>query len=259
MKTFPMFLRTTGRRIVVVGGGETATQKVRLALKTDAHIVVAAPELDAELQAVVHDGRAAHWRGPISAATFENAAVAFIATGCPGASAAISDIARNAGALVNVVDVPDLCDAFTPSIVDRDPVVVAIGTEGTAPVLARRIRADIETMMEPRLGALAALAGRLRAAVSDGIARDRRRAFWHWVFTGTPRTLYAAGRERDAVALVKSAIAAGGADQADDAGFVSLVGAGPGSRDLLTLRAVERLQEADGCWQTNSNQSQLGQ
>ena len=128
MKSFPMFIRTTGRRVVICGGGEQAAQKARLMLKTDATLVLAAPELDAELAALVAEGRAVHHAGAITPALFEGAAMGFVATGCPGLDAALHGLAKAGGCPVNVVDRPDLCDLTTPSLVDRDPVVVAIGS-----------------------------------------------------------------------------------------------------------------------------------
>ncbi|SFB74525.1 siroheme synthase CysG [Tropicimonas isoalkanivorans] len=244
MKAFPMFLQLSGREVIIAGGGEQAAQKARLILKTEARLTLLAPDLDAELAALVVEGRAQHVAGPVSPGTFASAALVFIATGCPGADRSLHTLAKAAGALVNVVDQPALCDALTPSIVDRDPVVVAIGTEGTAPVLARQIKTKVEAMLEPRLGDLAATAGRLREAVATRVPSTRRRAFWRWVFESTPRRLHAAGSERDAVRALKQAIEAG-APGTSCAGIISLVGAGPGARDLLTLRAVQRLQEAD--------------
>ncbi|ALG89540.1 MULTISPECIES: siroheme synthase CysG [Actibacterium] len=245
MKTFPMFLKMAGRDVVIVGGGEQAAQKARLMLKTEARLILLAPVLDEELQALVDTGRAVHDTGAIGPARFADAALVFIATGCPGLDAAVHALAKAAGAVVNVVDQPALCDALTPSIVDRDPVVVAIGTEGAAPVLARQIKTRIETMLEPRLGEFASLAGRMRAAVAQRVPREGRRAFWRWAFSETPRRMHAAGAERDAARALKDAIAGGGAPDADAPGVISLVGAGPGSADLLTMRAVQRLQEAD--------------
>ncbi|MEM9754489.1 MAG: siroheme synthase CysG [Pseudomonadota bacterium] len=245
MKSFPMFIRTTGRQVVILGGGEQAAQKTRLILKTDARIVIAAARLDDELAALVREGRAAWHTGPVTHALFDGAAMAFVATGCPGADASLQAIARAARCPVNVVDQPALCDITTPSIVDRDPVVVAIGTDGTAPVLARQIKTQVETLLPPSVGGLAALAGRLRASVAAAIPRARRRAFWAWVFAGAPRQSWTRGAERDAACQIKTAIAEGQPPVADAGGTISLVGAGPGARDLLTLRAVERLQEAD--------------
>lgn len=245
MKTFPMFLQMAGRRVVIAGGGEQAAQKARLVLKTEAELLFLAPTLDQELQALVISKRATHHSGPIHPTHFAGTALVFIATGCPAIDRALHDLAKLAGATVNVVDQPALCDALTPSIVDRDPVVVAIGTEGTAPVLARRLKTDLEQMLDPRLGSFAALTGRLRGAVAARVPQERRRAFWRWTFNGSPWAAHKRGAEREAADLLKQAIASGSAPDDQAGGQICLVGAGPGARDLLTLRAVERLQEAD--------------
>ncbi|MEM7684764.1 MAG: NAD(P)-dependent oxidoreductase [Pseudomonadota bacterium] len=244
MKFFPMFLRMAGRRAVVVGGGEQAAQKVRLLLKTEVAIDLVARDPEPELQDLAESGRISIHRD-VSAEIFRDTALVFIGSGCPGADAAWHGIAKDTGALVNVVDQPHLCDATTPSIVDRDPVVVAIGTEGTAPVLGRIIKTRIEESLEPRLGDLAALAGRLRDAVAFRVARPKRRAFWRWVFSGTPRQIHARGGQAHAAQTIKAAIAAGGAPETQTEGLISVIGAGLGDADLLTLRAVQRLQEAD--------------
>ena len=244
MQAFPMFIRTTGRRVVIVGGGEQAAQKARLLLKTDAQLVLVADTLEDELQGLVASGRAEHVTAP-TIEVFDDAAMAFVGTGCPGLDAAVHGLAKAARCPVNVVDQPDLCDLTTPAIVDRDPIVVAIGSEGTSPVLTREIKTQLERTLPQSLGGLAALAGRLRPSVSRQVPRAGRRAFWAWVFKGAPRATWVRGAEREAARAIKDAIAAGGAPEAASAGQISLVGAGPGARDLLTLRAVERLQEAD--------------
>ena len=245
MKTFPMFLQMAGRRVVIAGGGEQAAQKSRLMLKTEAEIVLLAQGgIDEELEGLIGEGRIRLDQSPITPEHFRGAALVFIATGCPGMDAALHDLSQVAGALTNVVDQPDLCDAITPSIVDRDPVVVAIGTEGTAPVLARQIKTRMEEMLEPRLGDLAALVGRLRGAAAHRLGPRQRRDLWRWVFSGAPRDAHARGAEREAAELIKAAINTG-EFAAPQAAPVSLVGAGPGSRDLITLRGVQRLQEAD--------------
>ncbi|MEM1274987.1 MAG: NAD(P)-dependent oxidoreductase [Pseudomonadota bacterium] len=242
MKTFPMFLKMAGRRVAIIGGGEQAAQKTRLVLKTEAKIEVLAEQLEPELEALEASGKV-DLHQSAAPEHFRDTALVFVATGCPGADAAWHARAKAEGALVNVVDRPDLCDAMTPSIVDRDPVVVAIGTEGTAPVLARQIKTRVEEVLEPRLGDLAALAGRLRAEVARQLPQSARRPFWRWVFGGEPRRLFASGAEREAMRLIKSAIAEKSAPDQKH-GFVSIVGAGP-EPDLMTLRGVQRLQEAD--------------
>jgi len=244
MKSFPMFIKTTGRRVVIVGGGEQAAQKARLMLKTDADLVLVAHELEDELQSLVDQGRAVR-EGRLSAGVFDDAVMAFVGTGCPAVDAAAHALAKAARCPVNVVDQPDMCDLTTPALVDRDPLVVAIGSEGTSPVLTRDIKTRLEQMLPQNIGGLAALAGRLRPKVNRHVPRDQRRALWAWVFKGTPREAWTRGEERAAAQVIKAAIEAGAPPEGAAAGQISLVGAGPGARDLLTLRAVERLQEAD--------------
>lgn len=244
MKSFPMFIRTTGRCVVIVGGGETAAQKARLMLKTDAEIVLVAPDLDAELAGLVAEGRARH-ETTLTAASFDNAAMAFVGTGCPGLDASAQALARAVRCPVNVVDRPEMCDITTPALVDRDPVVIAIGSEGTAPVLTREIKVALETMLAPRIGALAALAGRLRPAVAQSIPHDQRRRFWSWVFRGAPRAAWDRGGERAASAAIKQAVQEGRVPGDTTPGRLSVIDVPEGGADLLTLRAVRRLQEAD--------------
>lgn len=242
MKNFPMFLRMDGRRVVLCGGGEEIARKARLILKTEARITIIAEHLDAELQGIVDAGRADH-SGHTAPDSFDGAALVFIGTGDDAQDARLATQARAAGAVVNVIDRPELCDAFTPSIVDRDPVVVAIGTEGAAPVLGRTVKTEIETMLSPRLGPFVALAGRLRGAVAENIPPAARRGFWEWAFGGDAFRAHLAGRERAAAEILKAAIKDGETPKAT--GHIALVGAGPGARDLLTMRAVRRLQQAD--------------
>ncbi|MBU2994775.1 siroheme synthase CysG [Octadecabacter sp. 1_MG-2023] len=244
MKTFPMFLQMQGRRVIIAGGGEQAAQKCRLILKTEAAITVLAPSLDPELADLLGQGRIEWSAATLTAPDFADAALVFIATGCPAADASLHVLAKSVGATVNVVDQPDLCDAITPSIVDRSPVVVAIGTEGTAPVLARQIKTRVEEMLEPRLGDLAALAGRLRDRAAMRLGPRMRRDLWRWVFAGPARDAHSRGGEREAARMIKEAIDTASFGASTE-GTVALVGAGPGCKDLITLRGVQRLQEAD--------------
>lgn len=244
MKTFPMFLKMQGRRVVIVGGGEQAAQKCRLILKTEAEIMVLADVLDAELAALHVENRILWSQTPIDPGCFDDTALVFVATGCRATDACIHALAKEAGAVVNVVDQPELCDAITPSIVDRSPVVVAIGTEGTAPVLARQIKTRMEELLEPRLGELAAVAGRLRDKASQRLGPRARRDLWRWVFSGPVRDTHAKGGERDAARMIKDAIETA-AFGLETGGCVAFVGADCEAKDLMTLRGVQRLQEAD--------------
>ena len=240
MKTFPMFIRMTDRDVVILGGGEQALQKTRLMLKTEARLTVIATDLLPELAAYVAAGRITVQASPLTPIV-ASAALVFIATGCPGLDAALWQLAKAQGArMINVVDEPALCDAITPALVDRDPLIVAIGTEGTAPVLGREIRARIEAMLDPALGNLAAAAGAMRGAVAQGVPKSRRRAFWEWVFDGRHQS---AGTVADHIAKIGSAIAAGAAPS--PSGLVSVIAVQPGAADLLTLRDLRCLQQAD--------------
>lgn len=245
MKAFPMFIKTTGRRVVIVGGGEQAAQKARLILKTDADIVIAAADLDEELNQVVQEGRAEHYDGPLVEELFVDAAMVFVATGCFAIDVAAHALAKAARAPVNVVDQPHLCDLTTPSLVDRDPVVIAIGTEGTGPVLGQKIKTILEESLPSNLGGLAALAGRLRTIVSTQIPRSERRAFWRWVFNGQPAEYWSNGEQDKATDEIQAAIKKGELFAQTRNARVSFISAIPGERDLMTLRAIQRLQDAE--------------
>lgn len=239
MRWFPMFLDFRGRKVAVAGGGEEAARKARLLARTEARLVLTAPALEAELAALVASGRATH---EPEAAALAGAAAVFVATGDAGRDRELAAAARAAGALVNVVDRPELSDMIFPALVDRDPVVVAIGTEGAAPVLGRRIRAMLEAALPPALGPFAAMIRDLRGAAEAVPAGAARRRFWDWALTGAPWALWRTGDEAGARAMIEAAAAAGGAPEGEAPAvtFVAL----PTEPDLLPLRAVARLQAA---------------
>ncbi|MEM6906436.1 MAG: NAD(P)-dependent oxidoreductase, partial [Pseudomonadota bacterium] len=240
MKSFPLFVDMVGQTVVICGGGEEAARKTRLIAKSEAKIVLMAPELCPELAKRVKSG-ARHVAATVTPEAFRGARLVITATGCAAADAAIADLARAAGALVNAVDRPELCDVTMPAIVDRDPVVVAIGTEGTAPVLARQVKSRIEELLEPSLGAFARLAGDLRHRVAHRIAPTHRRRFWEWLFDA-PRQAFALGERNRARANISAALEAGTAP-ARRGGQLTIVGAA--SADMIALRGVARLQAAD--------------
>jgi uroporphyrin-III C-methyltransferase/precorrin-2 dehydrogenase/sirohydrochlorin ferrochelatase len=243
MQNFPMFIKTTDRTVVVAGSGEQAAQKCRLLVKSDADILLLGDAPEAELVAMQKHGQIRIQSGPITPESFAGATMGFIATGSPAADRCLHDLAKQTGLLVNVVDRPDLCDLITPSIVDRDPVVVAIGTEGNAPVLGRRIKAQVEQMLDPSLGKFTASVGRLRDMVAHHVPQQKRRAFWRDVFAGPAWQLFKRGAEREAIASLKDTIM--GADDALKAAQLTVIDTSAGAADLIPLRAVERLQEAD--------------
>ncbi|MEO1492480.1 MAG: NAD(P)-dependent oxidoreductase [Pseudomonadota bacterium] len=242
MRNFPIFLNMDGARVVIIGGGEQAAQKLRLIGRTTAAITVMAEAMCGELESAVAQGRIIHHPAILDASLLAGARLVIIATGCAALDAAAADLARQQGAVVNVVDRPAISDFITPAIVDRDPVVVAIGTEGTAPVLARQIKTALESMLEPGLGRFAALAGRLRDRVAHRIAPSDRRRFWEWAMD-LPRRLATSGREAEAIAHLDQVLSSGHVP-APRQRAVSVIDAAA-EPDLLSLRAVGRLQRAD--------------
>ena len=238
LNTFPVSFKVEGRRIVIVGGGDEALAKARLAVKTAAEVVVVAARIEADfgkLPVTVLE-RA------FAPGDLDNAAICFVADHGPDGEAAKAT-ARARGVPLNVVDVPEDCDFYTPSIIERAPVVVAVSSEGDAPVLARLVRARIEAAISPNLGRVARLAGamRERAAAVIGSSLGRRRYFEALVTAPTVEAALERGRGREAAEALLEAHAAG----KPEAGIVWLIGAGPGAEDLLTLRAQRLLQEAD--------------
>jgi uroporphyrin-III C-methyltransferase/precorrin-2 dehydrogenase/sirohydrochlorin ferrochelatase len=225
LNTFPVSIKVRGQRIVIVGGGEEALNKARLASKTTASVVIVSPHIEADFSklAVTVLARA------FEPADLAGAALCFVADDGPDGDAAKA-AARERGVPLNVVDVPDECDFFTPSIVDRAPVTVAISSEGDAPVLARLVRAKIEAALSPDLGAVARLAGSLRERVAKLLSKPQARRFYEDLVTAP---------SPDVERLLKRHAADEGT------GIVWLIGAGPGAEDLLTLRAQRLLQEVD--------------
>jgi uroporphyrin-III C-methyltransferase / precorrin-2 dehydrogenase / sirohydrochlorin ferrochelatase len=241
MRYFPVFLDLAGRRVVIVGGGTEALNKARLLAKTPAKIAVIAPGIDANLAEMVENGEVEWIARPFQPEFLDGAALVYAAD--RELEAEVSEAAQERGIPVNAVDQPDISTFITPSIVDRDPVVVAIGTEGAAPVLGQGIRARIEAMLPQALGRLAQAADELRARVAQIVPHgDRRRSFWNRYFFGSIRESFLAGDGRSYARELEAALTD---HSSPSAGRVSLVGAGPGDPELLTLKAQRKLQEAD--------------
>ncbi|WP_282610576.1 siroheme synthase CysG [Pelagibius sp. Alg239-R121] len=250
MRYFPTFLRLSERPCLVVGGGETALRKVRLLRKAQAAVTVVADAIDprdiaTELLTLERDAAIRLERRGFRPEDVEGQAVVISATEMPARDELVALTARRAGRPVNVVDRPDLSDFITPAIVDRDPVTIAISSAGTAPVLARRLRAQIEALLPNRLGALASFADSFRRAVKVNIHDGRARLrFWDRFFDGPVAASVIAGDETAAREKMLTLVNAASARE-NPQGRVSIVGAGPGDPDLLTFKAMRALQHAD--------------
>ncbi|MFD0979255.1 siroheme synthase CysG [Tropicimonas aquimaris] len=243
MQHFPIFVDTAGRRIVLAGGGAAALAKLRLLLKTEADLHVFAEEPAPEILAWANDGLVTLHRAVPGACDLLGAALAYAAYEDDASDARLGNLARAAGVPLNVVDNLEASDFITPAIVDRDPVTVAIGTEGAAPVLARAIKRDLEERLPQGLGLLARI-GKTFRAHAEALPHGRpRRDFWSaFYFRSGPR---AAVVGEDAIqSALEMELAAHLAAEARP-GHVHFVGAGPGDPDLLTLKARRALDEAD--------------
>ncbi|AZE89891.1 siroheme synthase CysG [Pseudomonas orientalis] len=243
MEFLPLFHNLRGSRVLVVGGGEIALRKSRLLADAGAVLRVVAPQIEDQLrELVLGSGGELILRG-YQEADLDACTLIIAATDDEPLNAQVSSDAKRRCVPVNVVDAPALCSVIFPAIVDRSPLVIAVSSGGDAPVLARLIRAKLETWIPSTYGQLAGLAARFRAQVK-GLYPDvqQRRAFWEEVFQGPIADRQLAGQGDEAERLLIEKV--NGAPPYAP-GEVYLVGAGPGDPDLLTFRALRLMQQAD--------------
>ncbi|MBI5451260.1 MAG: uroporphyrinogen-III C-methyltransferase [Gammaproteobacteria bacterium] len=244
MKYFPLFAALHDARCVIVGGGEVAHRKVLLLGRAGARITVIAPQLVAGLTALCQQGRISHLAQTFTPEVLDGARLVVAATDDQQVNVAVAAEAQRRQLLINVVDQPQLCNFIFPSIVDRSPVVVAVSTGGASPVLARLLRARLETLIPAAYGRLATLLERYRHQVKQRYASsEQRRRFWERILSGPVAEQVFSGHEQQAAQLIEQALHDPAA--ADHRGEVYLVGAGPGDPDLLTFRALRLMQSAD--------------
>ena len=244
MKHFPVFVAVEGRRIVVSGGGETAMAKLRLLLKTEAHLTVISSDPIEGVRDLARDGKLTLIERAMEPGDAMCATLFYAANDDDVEDARVTALAQADGALTNWVDNLGASQFITPAIVDRDPVTVAIGTEGAAPVLARSIKADLEARLPRALGTLARIGKAFRGAVEALPMGRKRRAFWSEYYDIAGPKAFDEGGEDDLQptleALLEKHLAA-----KPEAGHVSFVGSGPGDPELLTIKARRALHEAD--------------
>ncbi|TNM62151.1 siroheme synthase CysG [Aliirhizobium smilacinae] len=242
LSAFPAFFRVHGKTVAIFGNGDEAYAKARLLRNTEAEIVAYAdkPEVDYAAWLVAQGIQVVH--AEFSVAQVKGATLVFAATGEAEQDQAIVTAARAEKIPANAVDQPDYCDFFTPALVNRAPVAIAIGTEGAGPVLAQMIRARIDQMLSPSLGRLAGLAADYRDAAERLVPRGvSRRIFWRRFFSGDVADAIDANDPVSARRAANALLSTTGRAE----GKIWLVGAGPGAEDLLTLRAQRVLMEAD--------------
>ncbi|MFC3624715.1 siroheme synthase CysG [Vogesella amnigena] len=243
MEYFPIFLRLQDEPCLLVGGGEVALRKARLLRSAGARLTVVAPQLAPELAAMAASGEIRHLPREVAAEDVRGYRLVVAATDQREVNRLVSQAAQAQGIPANVVDDPELSSYITPAIVDRSPLVIAVSTGGGVPVLARLVRARLESMIPAGFGNLARFASRFRDRVKARFGNvEQRRAFWESVLEGPLAERVMNGDEVSAEAEMLARLAA---SDTPPSGAVYLVGAGPGNPDLLTFRALRLMQQAD--------------
>jgi len=243
MKLFPIFADLQGRRVLVVGGGAVAARKVLALQEAGAEVRVGAPELEPALAQQAAEGRIVHLPGHFAPSWLEDVWLVVAATDDREVNAAVDAAARARRLFCNVVDDAQRSSFQVPAIVDRSPLVLAISSSGVAPVLARRLRERLESLLDHALGPLADLAARHRARIRGALPDlGQRRRFYDWLLDGPVAGWLRQQQPVQAETALTQALDQGWPQQP---GSVVLVGAGPGDPGLLTLKGLRALNEAD--------------
>ncbi|KAA0445799.1 MAG: siroheme synthase, partial [Candidatus Thioglobus sp.] len=243
MNYFPIFIDIAKKPCLVVGGGDIAFRKIKLLLKANAQIICVAPKFCVGILELSECKKITLLAKDFAPSDIQKQVLIISATNDSALNSKVSELAKCANIAVNVVDSPDLCSFVMPSIVDRSPIVIAISSAGKAPVLARLIRAKLESTIPNAYGKLATLAGNFRAQVKAKFSNiEDRRYFWERAFSGVVAEKVFAGKIDEAQADLQAQL---DSSTDSDIGEVYLVGGGPGDPDLLTFKALRLMQQAD--------------
>jgi uroporphyrin-III C-methyltransferase/precorrin-2 dehydrogenase/sirohydrochlorin ferrochelatase len=242
---FPVFFDLTGQKVLVVGGGEVALRKISLLERTGALITVVAPEIAPELMARAASGTLKLAIREFEPLDLDGVRLVIVATSRRAVNRWIANLSESRNIPVNVVDDAQASRFIVPAIIDRDPVLVAVSTGGTSPVLARRLRERLEALIPGRIGELALWLKALRSTARRKL-RDtqERRRFFESIVDGPAAQRFVEGDSQGAQRIAQQLLATTRAAPRA-AGDVTLVGAGPGDPELLTLKALRALQDAD--------------
>ncbi len=246
MDRLPIFLRLQDKPCLVIGGGIVAERKVRLLRRTGASISVLAPSVTKSLHDQIDQRLVTYLPGQYSSAGVADFWLIIAATDDAAFNRQIAADAEAAGKFCNVVDDNAGSTFILPAIVDRSPLIVAIGTEGNAPVLAQQLKNRIEAWIPERIGELATQAGRWRQLVKKRFTSTReRRRFWQRFFTGPIAAHLLAGRHSAADKAMRKELVGDVPTSIESRGEAWIVGAGPGDPGLVTLRAQQLIGQAD--------------
>ncbi|MGR9086313.1 MAG: siroheme synthase CysG [Gammaproteobacteria bacterium] len=244
MEFLPVFVKLKDQDCLVVGAGNVAARKIELLTRAGARVTVIAERLGPAVLGMAAEHRLRVMQKPIAPEDIHRFRLVVAATDDHDTNRVIAKVCDERNIPVNVVDCPELCSFIFPAIIDRSPIIAAVTSGGAAPVLARLLRAKIESMITPNYGRLASLAEKYRQKAKQMIRQPaRRRIFWERAFQGPIAELVFSGREQEAERLLQHHLEHH--DENTGPGEVYLIGAGPGAADLLTFRALRLMQQAD--------------
>ncbi|MBH0028733.1 MULTISPECIES: siroheme synthase CysG [unclassified Pseudoalteromonas] len=242
MQYLPIFTKLDNKPVLVVGGGEVALRKCRAFLKARASVTLVAPWFCDELKEHAHNNEVTLIDAYFDESHLDGKMLVIAATDRDEVNNNVFELANARNVFVNVVDDQPKCTFIFPSIVDRDPITIAISSAGTAPVLARRLREKLETLIPHHIGPLATLVGGFRDKVKKRFKHfSDRRQFWEGVFDSSVVSKVQTGDTQGAEQQLEQMLDA----KAEPEGEVYVVGAGPGDPELLTLKALQLMQQAD--------------
>jgi uroporphyrin-III C-methyltransferase / precorrin-2 dehydrogenase / sirohydrochlorin ferrochelatase len=245
MNYFPVFFDLAAQKVLVVGGGEVALRKISLLERSGASITVVAPEIVPELMQRAAAGKVKLALREFAPGDLDGARLVIVATSRRAVNRWIANLSDARNIPVNVVDDAQASRFIVPAIIDRDPVLVAVSTGGTSPVLARRLREQLEALIPAKIGELASWLRTLRRTARQKLrALDERRRFFETIVDGAAARRFMEGDRQGAERIAQQLLATA-STAPPAAGEVTLVGAGPGDPELLTLKALRALQNAD--------------
>ncbi len=244
MEYFPIFLKLKGQDCLIIGAGEIAARKIELLARSGAKITVVAPEICTSVLDIAASYPLQIREKEFTEGDIKDFRLVVSATNRTSVNRLVADAANRHRIPVNVVDNPELCTFIFPAIIDRSPIIASISSSGASPVLARLLRAKMESMIPFATGSLARLAEKFRPLVKQQITNpEQRRIFWEKILQGPVSELVFSGHEQDAERQLLQTLEQ--EEKQDNCGEVYLIGAGPGDPDLLTFRALRLMQQAD--------------
>jgi uroporphyrin-III C-methyltransferase/precorrin-2 dehydrogenase/sirohydrochlorin ferrochelatase len=247
MQQLPIFLNVRGKRTLIVGSGVAAARKADLLLRAGSDLTIVTPELGDELSRLAGSFEFTHQAAALQAEDLQGCMIAFGCSDDDSLNQHLRELAGRAGIMVNVTDKTEDCDFIMPAVVDRTPLLIAISSGGTSPLVVRMLKARFETTIPAAYGALAEFAGKYRDRIKKLIPNmTRRRRFWESMVSGPIAEHLFSAQVEEAESLMEAQL--GQASIAGDQppiGEVYLVGTGPGDPDLLTFRALRLMQQAD--------------